>query len=288
MPFYVFAWLASLGYGLVTIVAKLTSKNSINNPYLLSIVWSIFDVVVVGIIASLNHAPFFPKEWPFLIFAAILWGLAGLLYVVALSKIDVSIVSPLFNLRTGFTVILGAIFLREILTLNQYLLILVMVLLGFFINYEEKFSKKSIFNLNLSILLFDIFIFAIYSIFLKKTFAINDQWSGYFWIVFLGTILQLVTFPLFKKDFKQLTFKNTSAVFICSFISSAASLAQNRAVAVNASISTAIISVPVSLVLVFLFAFFKPDLLEKHTFKVYAVRFIAAAVIIIAAVKLSV
>jgi hypothetical protein len=41
------------------------------------------------------------------------------------------------------------------------------------------------------------------------------------------------------------------------------------------------------MILAFLFSVFAPKLLEKHTMKVYAVRFAAAAVMIAAALKLS-
>lgn len=37
-----------------------------------------------------------------------------------------------------------------------------------------------------------------------------------------------------------------------------------------------------------IFSIFKPELLEKHPAKVYAVRFIAAAIMVLAAIKLSV
>ena len=63
--------------------------------------------------------------------------------------------------------------------------------------------------------------------------------------------------------------------------------AANRAFAVNVGISSAIMTVPLSMIFAVLFSVFAPKLLEKHTMKVYALRFAAAAIMIFAALRLS-
>jgi len=55
----------------------------------------------------------------------------------------------------------------------------------------------------------------------------------------------------------------------------------------NVVITSIITSLPISIVLTFIFSIFAPQLLEKHTLKVYAVRLIAAGTMIFAALKLS-
>ena len=55
----------------------------------------------------------------------------------------------------------------------------------------------------------------------------------------------------------------------------------------NISISMTIISLPVSMLFAILFSVFAPKLLEKHTMKVYAIRLIAAGIMVAAALGLS-
>jgi hypothetical protein len=64
-------------------------------------------------------------------------------------------------------------------------------------------------------------------------------------------------------------------------------LTSNKSYTDNVTISSAIISLPMSMIMAFLFSIFAPNLLEKHTLKVYAIRFTAAAIMIISALKLS-
>ena len=59
------------------------------------------------------------------------------------------------------------------------------------------------------------------------------------------------------------------------------------ALGVNVGITSLIMSIPFSMIFAFLFSVFAPKLLEKHTKQVYAIRFTAAIVMIIAALQLS-
>ena len=61
----------------------------------------------------------------------------------------------------------------------------------------------------------------------------------------------------------------------------------NKAYADNVSISTAIISLPCSMIIAVILSFFRSNLLEKHTVKIYLIRFIATAVMILSALKIS-
>jgi ABC-type Na+ efflux pump permease subunit len=64
-------------------------------------------------------------------------------------------------------------------------------------------------------------------------------------------------------------------------------LAANAAYAGNVGIASTVISLPFSMVIAFALSIFVPKLLEKHTMKIYAIRFSAAAVMIFSALKLS-
>jgi hypothetical protein len=76
-------------------------------------------------------------------------------------------------------------------------------------------------------------------------------------------------------------------VLILSLIGGVGELAAYKAFESNVGTSSLIISLPMSMILVFFFALWKPSLLERHTIKVYAIRFIAAGVMIWGAMSLT-
>ena len=130
------------------------------------------------------------------------------------------------------------------------------------------------------------FFYVILSIFLKKSIAINDFWTTTLWITLLGQCWLLFTIPLFKKVELAINVKQCLNVAVVAFIGTVGMLAANAAYAKNVSLSTVIISLPLSMIIAFLFSIFAPEFLEKHSLKVYAVRFTAAIIMIIAAINL--
>jgi len=69
--------------------------------------------------------------------------ISSTLFILALSQLDVSVLTPLFSFRTVFAVILGALFLNEVLTTHQYLLVAIIFVFGLFVSVDEKFSLRS-------------------------------------------------------------------------------------------------------------------------------------------------
>lgn len=286
MPYIVFAWLALFFFGFETIATKLSTKYAVRNPWLLNFLWE-FVILILMIPFALANGVGIPREWGDIILAAILGAFVGIAYILALSKMDVSVVSPLFNLRTVFTVILGALFLGEILTPYQYFLIAVIFIFGILVSLDEKFSLKSFFQKPVALAMGLMLGLSLSSIYIRKSIAASDYWTATLWIQILMQVFLLPTAAFFMKDLRKLTKKQISATGILGVISTAGVLFSNRAYRDNVSVSTVIISLPFSMVLAFLFSIFAPKLLEKHTLKIYTIRFAAAAVMFIAALKLS-
>jgi len=286
MPYYVFAWITTVAYGLANITGKLTSKHAIKNPYLLNFLWGFFDLTVLAPLIFLVK-PEMPKEYFNLMAYAFIWAYGGVLWVYCLSKIDVSVITPLGNLRTGFAVVIGAVFLKEILTIEQYLLVLFIILAGLLVTYEENFKIKKFFNKHVWLLILSTFIFALGGFFTNRSVNINGLWTTVFGGIFFGMIMLLPTIFLFKKEIKHLEKRGLSGIFLTAVISSIGSVSANYAMGKNMSLTSVIISIPVALIIAPLFSKFKPELLEKHSLKVYTVRFAAAAVMIVSAVRLT-
>lgn len=285
-PFYVFAWIASITFGLEAIIGKFTSKYSISNPWLFNFLWSLGILVFTIPFALWNNVEI-PSHWKNLLLASIFSALAGVLYILLLYKLDVSVLAPLFNFRTVFAVVLSIFFLREILTTNQYILIGVIFISGMFLTIDEKFTLRSFFRPVIALAMAEMVILAVMAVFINKSVAENGYWETTLWSNILIQLLLLFTFPFFKRDINRISVRQIGPSILMAAAGVIGVLAANKAYAANVSISTAIVSIPFSMIMAFLFSVFAPKLLEKHTLKVYAIRFIATAIIIIAALKLS-
>lgn len=286
MPFYIFAWLASFVYGLETILIKVLSKHSVKNPWLLNYIWSASSVVFLIPLAFIYKAGF-PANWSLIVYSAFINALFSITYMFALAKIDVSVFSPLFNFKTVFSVILGFIFLKEVLTPIQILFIAVLFLAGFFVSMDERLSIKSFFNKAVFILLSSAFLYAIFSVLINKAVAVNGYWTSNLWVSILNLIFLTFTVPLFKKDIKTLKVSFALPLVIVVLSEMIGNLAAIKAYSENVGLSSAIISIPFSMLMAMGLAFILPKLLEKHNVKVYAIRILSAGIMLYAALQLS-
>lgn len=281
----IFAWVASFMFGVEAVTGKLTSRHSVQNPWLFNFFWAFFIVLFTIPIALWNGAGI-PVQWTSIIIASVFYALTTTLYVLALYKLDVSIIGSLYNFRTAITVILGVLFLGEALSNRQYILIGIIFIFGLFITIDERFSVKSFFKWGTAIALSAVFFSALMAIFIKKAVAEAGYWDTTLWMGILSQVWLLPTIFLFKKDIVQSKSKQYLVVAATAVAGVFGTLAMNKAYSLNVSISSAIISLPFSLIMAILFSVFAPALLEKHTLKVYAVRFVSAAVMIVAALNL--
>lgn len=286
MPFYVFAWVASFMFGLVGIIGKLTSKYSISNPWLFNFLWTLLSLLLILPIALINKVGI-PTHWGSLFLVALFNLLFNVFYILGISLLDVSVMVPLLNIRTAFVAIIGELFLGEVFNSFQYFLIALIFSAGLFVSIDEKYSIKSFFRWPIFIAILCTLSYTLMGVFTKPSIAENGYWEVTLWSPVLSQLMLLVTVPLFKNDIKKINFKQLGVVFSMSLALAAGVILENRAYKENVTITNIITALPISLVLVFLFSIFAPKLLEKHSFKIYAIRFTAATVMIISALKLS-
>src|SRR3989344_8947728 len=99
MSYVLLAWLAALTYAAVGVSSKLVTKYSVSNPWLMNFVWSVFiafNLWIIGLFMGIG----IPNTWGSLIVVGIYNCLLGIFYVLALYRLDVSVLSPFGNLRT--------------------------------------------------------------------------------------------------------------------------------------------------------------------------------------------
>lgn len=286
LPFYVFAWIGCAAYASETLIGKMNSKYGMSSPWMFNFFWNLFITAGITVIALFNHTGL-PVHWSYISATAVLYALAGMLFVLALYRLDVSVLTPLFSLRNALAVTFAALLVHEVLSLHQYALIGIIFIFGILASLDEKWSIKSFFTPGIFIALALMVVLALEGVFIKKAVAQTSYWETTLWVAILGQIFLLPTVLLFYKKLKTITLTQTSGTLLMALGGIVGNMATNKAYSQNVAITSTIISIPLSMVLVVIFSYFKPGILEKHTLKVYLVRFISAAVMITAALRLS-
>lgn len=286
MPFYVAAWLTNIFYGFGSIASKLSSKHQLSNPWLFNFVLGV--IITLGTIPiAIANGVQWPIHWGALWLAGLFSALAGTLFVLAMYKLDISILSPLYSLRVAFSILLGMIFFGELLTIFQLVLVSIIFIAGLFVSVDEHLSIRSFFRPVIGLAILAVLSSAIYSATLKSAMQVEGYWEVTLWNNVLAVIITFVTVPLFWKDLRKMHMKYYSGVAISGLAYTFGALTANIAYATNIGLSAAILAVPMSMIMAILFSLIKPELLEKHTLKIYAIRLSAAAVMVWAALRLS-
>ncbi|NMB56849.1 hypothetical protein GYA19_02825 [Candidatus Beckwithbacteria bacterium] len=125
------------------------------------------------------------------------------------------------------------------------------------------------------------FVLSIKSILINLAISQTDYWTATLWMGLLAIIFSFIfLYPKFKDELPRTKFESYLRVGLLSIIGGIGDLAAFKAFEDNVSISSVIISLPLSMLMAFFLAIWKPSLLEKHPLKVYLVRFLAAAIMI--------
>lgn len=286
MTYIFFAWVASFSSALTIIISKLTSKHAIANPWLFNFLWSLIVVLFIIPLAIMNHATI-PHYWVPIVLASITGALFYIFYILAIYRLDVSTISPLFNFRTVFAVFLGVLFLQEKFTTHQVVLSAIIIVAGIFATVDEKFHIHSFFNPSVGIGLTAMAFLSLNNASIKWAFTFNDVWTVNLWIGIISFIVVLPTLPLFYKDLLKIKTNQLWPVGLMGLFQTLTNFALTSALAVNVGITSIIMSIPFSMILAVLFSIFAPKLLEKHTIKIYIIRFTAAIIMIYGALQLS-
>lgn len=286
MPFYVYAWIGAVISGLFVITAKLTSKHSIKNPWLFNFLLAAVTLLFTIPPAVYYHAPL-PNGWLIVILTGFFATLNTIFYIFSNANLDVSVFMPLYNFRNIFTLLIGFLFFGERFPEFKLFYVGLIIIAGVLTSLDEKFSLKSFFKISIAIGLLTVLISAINSALTKVVLMNNNLWTTNLWIAIINFILLLPTIPLFGKDLKKLDKAHIMPVVLMGLFFTISIFATNKAYEGSYSITSLIMVMPFSMIFAFMFSVFAPKLLEKHTLKIYAIRFSSAAVMIWAAIQLT-
>jgi drug/metabolite transporter (DMT)-like permease len=281
-----YAWLASIASGIEPIVIKASSRSLVTNPWLFNVLWIAFGIPLVVIFAIANGAGM-PKDWLLIVATSLTAAGFYIGYTVSLYKIDVSTMSPLFSLRTVFAVLLGVGLLHERLTVLTSILIIIIVLASPFAAYDETLRFKAFLQKPILITIAAMLSLALMGYFTNRSSHVNGYATTLLWqdtlvLAFLIPTLFIAKVP--KHTFTRKTFMPFIALGISAFIYTAAATA---AYTKNLALSSVIVSLPLSMIFAVILSKRYSKFLEKHSLKVYLVRFTAASIMVAAAITLS-
>lgn len=274
-------------YALYAITAKLVGRYQLKNVAQFSFFSLLFGGLTISVISLLNGAVV-PSSWTFVTLAGFSLALSSVMYIASLKALDVSVLTPLFNIRAVITVVLGWAFLGETLTTQNILIVALVVAAGVCATMDERFSPRSFFTKSIAVGLAYMLVLSVQSVFVNRAIAQTDYWTTTLWMGLLAIVFSFVfLYPRFKEDFVRSRPRDYIGVLVLSLLGAGGDLAAYKAFEGNIGVSSVIISLPISMVFAFVLAIWKPSLLEKHTVKVYLIRFSAAAIMIWGALKLS-
>ena len=236
--------------------------------------------------AIINNAGL-PNNWTPVILAAIFSTLFNIFWLFSMYALDVSTLTPLFSFRAVFAVIIGNLFLHETLSFHQLWYVGIIFIAGIFASMDEKFSIRSFFQRSIAIGLATMLFLALNNAFIKVSLQSNSLWTNNIWINIINIFLLIPTIHLFRKDLKTLNLSHVLPIGAMGLFSTITEFSANVAYGVNLGVTAIIMNTPFSMILAFLFSIFAPKLLEKHSYKIYLIRFSAAFVMIFGAIQLS-
>jgi hypothetical protein len=183
--------------------------------------------------------------------------------------------------------ILGVLFFGEILTMIHWSLIIVMFVAGLFVSMDEHMRVRSFFSRRMMFGLLAILTSVGFNLAVKEASLHNGFWEVCLWSSVLTLIFISPTLLWCYRDLVKTKWSKYGGIVGSTIFSTAGLLTSFRALGQNVSISLAIMSVPLGMVLTMGLSLLFPKLLEKHTAKVYIIRLTAAAVMFAAALGLS-
>ena len=282
----VYAWIASLASATEPLIVKASSKSIIRNPWLFNVLWVAFGIPLVAVFALLRGAGF-PSNWTIVLLLALSHAGFYVFYTISLYKIDVSTMSPLFSLRTVFALILGVWLLHEKLSGLDVILVTIIILASPLAAYDERMKLKAFFQKPVFLAILGMLFLAFTGYFTNLSSKINGYATTLLWLDIFVLVLLLPTLKFAELEKNHLTTKKLFPFVLLGLAGFAYTASATKAYSQNLSLSSVIVSLPLSMILVILFSRKYGHLLETHSYKVYAVRLTAAFIMVGAAILLS-
>jgi uncharacterized membrane protein len=280
------AWLAAVTTGIEPLIVKISSKRLIKSPWLFNVLWMAFALPPIAVFAWWQHGGW-PMQWMALTLSSLCAAVTFSLYTLALYKMDVTAMAPLYGIRMAFSVLLGTLLLGEHLSGFGIGLIVLIIAASPFATFNEQLRFRAFLQKHTLFALIAMLTIALDGYFLNRSVAQNGFATTVLWHDLLTLALLLPTLRFAHLERERFTREKITpfvALGLLAFVYAATSAyAYSR----NLSINSIIVSLPFSMIFAWALSFRFPALLEKHPPRVYAVRFTGAAIMVGGAIWLS-
>lgn len=281
------AWLAAVTTGLESIVIKMTSRSLVRSPWLFNVLWLAFALPLIMALAVAQGGGI-PKDWSSLLLLSLSSAGFYVFYTVAIYKIDVSTMSPLFSIRTIFAVLLGMLLLGEKVSVLGIALMAITILASPLASYDEHLQLKAFLHKHVLLAILAMISLAFMGYFTNPSVEHNGYATTILWQDITTLVILLPTLKLVKWKREKIRPKSIMPFIFLGFGSFVYTATTTYAYSRSLSLSSIIVSLPLSMIFAFLLSYHYPDLLEKHPPRVYAIRFSGAAIMVTCAIWLSV
>lgn len=282
-----YAWIAAIASGISPLVIKATGKSVVKSPWLFNVLWVGFGIPPIAVYALIKGGSM-PADWTSILALAISYALFFALYTLAIYKIDVTTMAPLFSLRTVFAAILGVFVLNETISIIGIFLIIVIVLASPLAAYDEHQKLRSFKQPGVLIAVAAMVALALMGYFTNLAVQKNGFASTILWQDIITLTIMMPTLVFVPKKDLKLDFKRVRPFMLLATTGFIYTATATLAYANNLTLSSVIVSLPLSMFFAFALSRKFKGFLEHHPLKVYVIRFSGAAVMVICAIALSI
>lgn len=288
-PYILFSFIAAFGFALSSLSSKFASKHKFSNNWVLLFYYYLTIIPFLLLLPFIFNITIPTSGWGFIFLYALAFFIGNIFFTIAIYKLDASTFAPFFQLQTAFIAILAFLFLKERFPLENYLPIAIMVLGSILVSMDEKVSFKSFLKLATLLIIFQQLFHAFSNLFAGFALKSMNSFTFIFWGDLTASLLVLSIIPFVGIKKLKVSLSQVKPLFIGSLFSTIAATSLFTAFQTNVTISSALalLTSPIVLLLTILASTLRPDLLEHHTRKVYVIRTVGVALILLAALKLS-
>lgn len=288
--YIIFATLAAFAFSFSSLINKFTSKHKISNHWVLLFYYYIALVPFLFLIPAFFKVSFPNSGWLYIFLYASAFFTGNIFFTKAIYQIDASTFAPFYQLQSAFVAILAFVFLSERFPTSNYIFISLMLVGSILVSLDEKMTIKSYFRLAILLIISQQFLHAFANLFAGFALKSMNSFTFIFWGDLIAASFALLLIPFVGLQKLRVSFNQIKPLFLSGFFSIVGATSLFTAFLTNLTISSALslLTSPIVLVLTILASIFKPNLLERHTKKVYLIRTLGVVLILIAAIKLSV
>ncbi|OGB75939.1 hypothetical protein A2476_01190 [candidate division CPR3 bacterium RIFOXYC2_FULL_35_7] len=177
-------------------------------------------------------------------------------------------------------VIFANIILGEQFSLVVYILIGLLIISSFLVAVDEKIEWKDFFNWPIAIFILSLVLFSLSDVMAKRAFALISPISLMSGNILVGFVLSLFLLPFVFSKINQITWPQARVITINSMLTFSIVCLLIIAFQDNVTISNVLSNLtgPFALMLTVVLSKFKPNLIEKHTPRVFKIRMVGVLV----------